>query len=62
MTWKDVNFFDNTFSPTVGEILLYPQAASNRKIVEDDDLSDTPDATATGALVKRWTKSHTAIP
>jgi hypothetical protein len=53
--WEDVNFFDNDFSPTVGEVLLYPHAASNKEIISLSDLSATPDGTTPGVLVKRWT-------
>jgi hypothetical protein len=55
VTWEDVNFFDNDFSPVVGEALLYPHAASNKQTVSASDLSDTPDGTTPGVLAKMWT-------
>jgi len=46
--WKDVNFFDNSFSEEVGDI-LFGEAASDG----EPDLA-SPDNTSDGWLKKRW--------
>lgn len=47
--WKDVNFFDNPFDESLGEILLTSYSSSR-------DISlNAPDVSTGGDLPKRWT-------
>lgn len=48
LTWQDINFFDNTFSDDVGNILF---GANKHKDVLD---LSSPDNTSVGDLKKRW--------
>ena len=51
--WKDVNFFDNPFDETLGEILLTSYSSSH-------DISlNAPDVSTGGDLPKRWTIDET---
>lgn len=48
LTWRDINFFDNSFSDDVGDILF---GANKRKGVLN---LSSPDNTSVGDLKKRW--------
>lgn len=48
LTWRDINFFDNSFSDDVGDILF---GANKHKDVLD---LSSPDNTSVGDLKKRW--------
>lgn len=48
LSWKEINFFDNSFSEDIGDLLL-----GNSKKESDFDLC-SPDSTCDGYLVKKW--------
>ena len=50
LSWEKVNFFNNTFSDDLGELLL-----GTGKVIDSEKLSMmSPDASADGWLKKRW--------
>lgn len=48
LTWNQINFFDNSFSDDMGDVLF-----GNKKKAENFDFS-SPDNTSDGCLKKRW--------
>lgn len=48
--WKDVNFFNNSFSQDIGDIFFHERRIMNKKFLEDS----SPDYTLNGYLNKRW--------